>query len=298
MSITPTVANDEVFSLGEGPLWDAPRRRILWVDILAKTVMIGTLDGLAIRVIERHAFDGLVGAVTIADDGSLLVAVQEQLVVVHPGGRHETGPRIIPTGDERRLNDGCTDPAGRFIIGTLSLGAPSERETLVQVHHDASVVELDNDLTLSNGLAWSADGTLLYSVDTLRSTIFVRPYDVATGRIGERRVHLVLDDGYPDGIALDTDHHLWVAVWGAGEVRRFNPEGVQVDSIAVPAPHTSSVAFAGDDLRTLVITTAATQLDAQQLAAHPDSGRLFTARVTTPGLPVAPWAGFGHPSPH
>ena len=81
-------------------------------------------------------------------------------------------------------------------------------------------------------------------------------------------------------------------MWGAGEVRRFAPDGVQVGSNAVPAPHTSCAAFAGDDLHTLVITTATAELSDEQLAANPDSGRLFTIRVDTPGLPVAAWSGF------
>ncbi len=292
MSPTPHVATGEVFALAEGPIWDAPRHRLLWVDILGGAVHVGRLDGLAIHHVGSHEFGCMVGAVTVAHDGTLLVAAQEQLVVVHPDGRREDGPRILPVGAPRRMNDGSTDPAGRFLVGTLSLNGPSEHETLVRVDGDRHVTQLDNDLTLSNGLAWSADGTRLYSVDTLRGTVYVRHYDVATGDVRERRVHLRIDKGYPDGIAVDADDHLWVAVWGSGEVRRFAPDGVQVGCLAVPAPHTSCVAFAGDDLKTLVITTATAELDDAQLQADPDSGKLFTIRVDTPGLPVAAWSGF------
>lgn len=291
-SPTPVVAAREIFALAEGPVWDAARHRLLWVDILGGAVHVGRLDGLAIHHVASHEFAGMVGAVTVADDGTLLVAAQERLVVVHPDGEREEGPRIVPAGEQRRMNDGSTDPAGRFLVGTLALGGGSERETLVRVDTDRSVTTIDNDLTLSNGLAWSADGTRMYSVDTLRGIVYVRHYDSATGEVGDRKVHLRVDNGYPDGIAVDAGDHLWVAVWGAGEVRRFAPDGVQVGSIAVPAPHTSCVAFAGDDLHTLVITTATAELSDEQLAANPDSGRLFTIRVDTPGLPVAAWSGF------
>ncbi|MFE6820954.1 SMP-30/gluconolactonase/LRE family protein [Streptomyces sp. NPDC057690] len=277
------------YQLAEGPVWDAPRRRLLWVDILGKRVLEGTLDDGRITVTREHRFDVMVGAVAVAEDGSLLVAAQEELVVVHPDGSRETGPRVIPDGTRRRLNDGGTDPAGRFLVGSLTMDGPSKEEVLVRWERDGRLTVLDSDLTLSNGLAWSPDGTLMYSVDTVRQTVFVRGYDVATGAVGERRPHLELSDGHPDGIAADTEGHLWVAVWGKGEVRRYAPDGKLTDRLAVPAPHTSSVAFAGPDLRTLIVTTATAETDDPRRLAHPDSGRLFTARATVPGLPVAAW---------
>jgi len=288
---TATPATSERFRLGEGPLWDAPRNRLLWVDIEGGAVLEGVLDGGAIAVTDRIPFDGMVGAVTVAGDGTLLVAAQEHLVVRHPDGRREDGPRVVPAGEPRRCNDGGTDPAGRFLVGTLSLEGPSEREVLVRLEHDGRLTVLDDDLALSNGLAWSADGRRMFSVDTLRRTVSVRDYDPGSGAVGPRRVHLRLEDGFPDGIAMDAADHLWVAVWGGGEVRRYAPDRTLVDRVATGAPHTSSVAFAGDDLRLLVITTATSELTGAQLRAHPDSGRMLTARVDVPGLPVTPWHG-------
>jgi sugar lactone lactonase YvrE len=295
MMATATPATGEHFQLGEGPVWDAPRRRLLWVDILGGVVLEGVLDADAITVTDRIEFDGMVGAVTVAADGTLLVAAQEQLVVQHPDGMRHDGPRIVPAGESRRLNDGGTDPAGRFLVGTLSLAGPSEREVLVRLEPDGRLTVLDDDLTLSNGLAWSSDGRRMFSVDTLRRTVSVRHYDTDLGAVGPRRVHLRVEDGLPDGIAMDAADHLWVAVWGGGEVRRYAPEGILVDRVAIPAPHTSSVAFAGEDLRVLVVTTATSELTEAQLRAHPDSGRMFTARVDVPGLPVAPWQGLAAP---
>lgn len=288
---TATPATAARFRLGEGPVWDTPRSRLLWVDIEGRAVLQGVLDGGAISVTDRISFDTMVGAVTAAADGTLLVAAQEHLVVRHPDGRWEDGPRVVPAGEARRLNDGGSDPAGRFLVGTLSLQGPSEREVLVRLEADGRLTVLDDDLALSNGLAWSSDGRRMFSVDTLRHTVSVRDYDPGSGAVGPRRVHLRLDDGLPDGIAMDAADHLWVAIWGGGEVRRYAPDGTLVDRVATGAPHTSSVAFAGDDLRTLVITTATSELSDDQLRAHPGSGRLFTAPVDVPGLPVAPWKG-------
>lgn len=290
--MSPAVAATRTrFSLAEGPVWDAARSRLLWVDIVGGLVLEGVLGADGVEVTGQHRFDGTVGAVAVADDGALLVAAQEHLVVVRPDGTREDGPRVVPAGSGRRLNDGSTDPSGCFLVGTLSMDGPSEAEVLVRLEADGALTTLDDDLGLSNGLAWTADGRRLLSVDTARQTVFVRDYDPVTGAVGERRVHLRLDDGSPDGMAMDADDHLWVAVWGAGEVRRFGPDGSLVDRLAVPAPHTSCVAFAGDDLRTLVVTTARDGLHDDQLRAHPDSGRLFCARVDVPGVPVATWSG-------
>jgi sugar lactone lactonase YvrE len=289
MTRAPIAATREAFQLAEGPLWDAARGRLLWVDIEGGEVLEGALDGDRIEVTARHGFDGMVGAVAVASDGGLLVAAQEHLVLQRADGSRVDGPRIVPSGQRRRLNDGRTDPAGRYVVGTLPLEGESEAEELVRLEADGALTRLDGDLKLSNGLAWTADGRRMYSVDTLRHTVFVRDYDPDTGDVGERAVHLLLDDELPDGIALDADDHLWVAVFGAGQVRRFAPDGTLVDRLPVPAPHTTSVGFAGDDLRTMVITTG--RGDDEPARVFPESGRLFTTRVDVPGRPATPWAG-------
>ena len=296
MAAPEVVASAGPFLLAEGPVWDAPRGRLLWVDIHAGTVHSGTLvDGRIESATVLHRADGTASAVAVAEDGALLVAEQEVLAVLHPGGAREEVARVVPVGEQRRLNDGATDPAGRFLVGTMSLsdGAPSGREVLVRLEPDDSLTGIDDDLTLSNGLAWSCDEGLLYSADTGRQTVFVREYDAATGTTGERRTFLRLDEGSPDGNAMDAEDHLWVAVFGAGEVRRYAPDGRLVDSVRVPAPHTTSVAFAGDDLRTLVITTGSAELSDDERRAHPRSGHLFTVRTDVPGRPVAFWRGLG-----
>jgi sugar lactone lactonase YvrE len=235
---TATPATDERFRLGEGPVWDASRGRLLWVDIEGGVVLQGVLDGDVITVTDRIGFDGMVGAVAVAGDGTLLVAAQEHLVVRYPDGTREDGPRVVPAGEARRLNDGATDPAGRFLVGTLSLAGPSEREVLVRLEAGGDLTVVDDDLALSNGLAWSSDGRRMFSVDSLRRTVSVRDYDVESGAVGPRRVHLRVDGGLPDGIAMDADDHLWVAVWGGARCGGTRPTGPwPAGSRPVPRAH-------------------------------------------------------------
>lgn len=284
MSWTAAVASEQTFTLGEGPFWDGPRERLLWVDVDQGAVHEGRLDGDRVTVTVSDHRDRTVGAVVCSAAGDLLVAGAQTLLTTP-----ET--RIVPAGARRRLNDGACDPAGAFLVGTLALGDPTGLETLVRVEPGGTLTVLDDDLSLSNGLCWSPDGTLLYSVDSVPGIVWVRSYDATGGVAGPRREWLRITDGLPDGLCADADGHLWIAVWGAGEVRRFTPDARPAGVLTVPAPHTTSVAFVGPALDRLLITTATAGLSTEQLAAYPMSGRLFLADVGVAGLPVTPWAG-------
>lgn len=292
------VAHPQVHELAEGPFWDPIRARLLWVDIRRGRVYSADLtpEGL-LEIRDELSLDETVGAVAASATGAWLIAGAERLYVRDEAGDLHAGPRLIDGDASRRLNDGKPDPIGRYLVGSLSLAGPSKREELVQIDRDGSIAVIDDDLTLSNGLAWSRDGSRLYSVDTERRVVFVRSYDVASGRVGPRSAHLFFDDGYPDGMCIDAEGHLWIAMWGPGRVDRYSPAGELVASIDVPSPHTSSVAFAGRDLDVLVITTATQDLDDDQLRQFPHSGRIFTVRPGVCGLPQPLWAGFPAPTP-
>lgn len=281
------------FVLAEGPVWDATRRLVLWVDIPEGLVLVGRIDGDSLTIDTEHHVDGFAGAVATSVDGSLLVAETHALTVIGPDGARHTEP-VSQVGPDDRLNDGTCDAAGRFLVGTLSLTGDHDGQRLLQVDAGASTV-LDDDLGLANGLAFSPDDSILYSVDSVPGRVWARPYDQATGATGTRTLLIDLPDATPDGLAVDEHGRLWIAIWSHGEVRCYSPDGALVDTIVVPALHTSSVAFVGDDLDLLLITSARTELTPDQLAEHPLSGSLFLARPGCRGTPVHPWSG--HLSP-
>ncbi|MFE7846542.1 SMP-30/gluconolactonase/LRE family protein [Microbacterium sp. NPDC057407] len=283
---TARVATETVHFLGEGPVWDPIRDRMLWVDIMLGAVHTGllSLDG-SITPEDRYDFPDTAGAVAVSQDGELLVAGVHRLHRRGPDGVITSGPALIG-GDERRFNDGKPDPAGRFVVGTMGPG----NELLLRIDGD-EVGVLDDDLTLANGLAWTADGRRLYTVDTSARRIFVRDYDPGDGVVGERQLFLQLEEGHPDGMTIDEEGHLWVAVWGGGCVLRVSPRGEIVSRVDVPAPHTSCPVFAGPDLDVLVITTARENLSPGDLEKHPLSGRLFTIRPGVRGLAPHYWNG-------
>src|SRR5688572_554060 len=190
----------ESYRLAEGPVWDVAASRIIWVDIHAGLVLEGRLTDGVLAESARHAFDGMVGAAVPATDGSLLVAAQEHLVIFAPDGSRVDGPRVVEPGVQSRTNDGGTDPSGRFLIGTLALDDRFGAERLLRIEHDGEVTVIDDDLALSNGLAWSSDGSTLYSVDTRRNVVWERDYSPGREAPGDRRRYLTVEPGHPDGL--------------------------------------------------------------------------------------------------
>ncbi|GAA3452105.1 SMP-30/gluconolactonase/LRE family protein [Dactylosporangium matsuzakiense] len=283
-------ATESTYALGEGPVWDAPRNRLLWVDILASTVHEGSLDPSGtIEPGRSWTFADTVGAVAVTADGALLVAERRTLTLVGTDGTRTEVARVLPEDRESRLNDGAVDPAGRFLVGSLAQDDRKDEEILVRLD-DSGIAVLDADLGLSNGLAWSPGGDLFYSIDTLPGLVRVREYDPVTGAVGQRRDLLTIaGDGHPDGMCTDAAGNLWIAVWGGARVECRSPAGELLGVVEVAALHTTSVTFAGPDLDTLVITSAARGVPRERRADYPDSGRLFTVKVGAHGLPSTPW---------
>ncbi len=277
-------ATDRVFRLAEGPVWDDRHQQLLWVDITVGDLVFGRLEGDRVEVQRSIPFPATVSAVALTETDTWLVAAHDRLALVGADGVLAQTESLLD-GSQRRFNDGQVDARGRFWVGTLRLDGDSTSEELVRID-DGGVTVIDNDLTLANGMAWSSDTTRFYSVDTMTRTIRVRHDGPKSSDLGDWSVFATLERGYPDGICIDRDDHLWVAVWGEGAVVRFSPTGELVDRIEVDAPHTSSVTFAGADRDVLVITTASDELDAGRRAAFPRSGCLFTVRPGVRGVPA------------
>jgi sugar lactone lactonase YvrE len=264
---------------------------VLWVDINAGTVYGGHVEGGFVIADTEMRFGETVGAVVCDADGELLVAGARRLYRVVSGARAVVHAELVPDAKVSRLNDGGCDPVGRFVVGSMALDGRQGEECLYRLDDGGEVAVLDRDLTISNGVAWAPDGDVMYSVDTIPGVVWSRPYDPGTGEWGERTPVVRLDrGGWPDGLCVDTDGNVWVAIWGSGEVRCYTPAGERLATVSVPAPHTTSVAFVGPDRDLLLITTATDQLSAAQLDEYPLSGRLFAAHVGAVGLPVAPWS--------
>ena len=197
-----------------------------------------------------------VGAVAVSAAGDMLVAGQRGLKVIEAAGGRRSLPPILKADGPQRFNDGKCDPAGRFLVGSMREDYLVGGEVLVRCELDGAVTVLDDDLGLSNGLAWTEDGRTMFSIDTLPGRLWARGYDPASGAVGPRRLVRTFDDGNADGICMDTDGQLWIAFYGPGEVRRYTQDGTLTGVVEVASPHTTSCAFVGPARDRLLITSA------------------------------------------
>ncbi|MGW8764106.1 SMP-30/gluconolactonase/LRE family protein [Streptomyces sp. NPDC055815] len=284
-------------TLCEGPLWDPAAQELLWVDITAGLVHRGSLvpfaDGSDLPdVLPRVTLapGGPVGAVLPSRSGALIAAVATSVVRIDASGRSEELASLppFPDGVRRRFNDAACDPRGRLLAGTMPYDTTDGAGSLYQLGPDGVRVLLDS-VTVSNGLGWSPDGSLMYYADGATGRVDVFDYDVATGTPSGRRPFAAIDGGVPDGLTVDRDGDVWVAVRGGGQVRAFAPDGTCHTVVHVGASQVSSAVFAGPALDTLVITTATEGLTRHQLDEERHAGRLFVCRPGIAGLPAVPF---------
>ncbi|WP_436495002.1 SMP-30/gluconolactonase/LRE family protein [Actinokineospora sp. HUAS TT18] len=271
--------------LSEGPVWDRAHQELLWVDIPAGHIHSATIGP---DLVHRATvtLDRPVGAVLPCVSGGLLAAAGDAFVFLDRDGTvTETVPLPGPQ-DGLRFNDAKVDPRGRLLAGTMSYAEETGSAALYRLDPDRTVTTLRADVTISNGLGWSPDGGTLYYADSPTQRVTAYDYDLDTGTISGARTFAAFDDGVPDGLCVDRDGTVWVAVWGTGQVRAFDPTGRAAAVVNVGPSQVSSCAFAGPDLDVLVITTAAQG----PAASEPNAGRLFTCVPGATGLPVTPFA--------
>jgi sugar lactone lactonase YvrE len=282
---------DEVSELGESPRWDGVLDELLTVDILEGLVFRWNWTGSQLELVARYALDRPAGAVVPRRRGGYLIPSADGFVELDVDGtKREFG--WSSGSATTRMNDAACDPLGRLWAGTMPYDTTDVGAgTLYRLDLDGSVHVALPRVTVSNGLAWSSDGTRMYYVDTAEMTVWLFDFDLATGAIDRRRPFLRWDDAQPDGLCRDNEDHLWVAAHGAGEVRRFDPDGRHVASVRTPdAKLVTSCAFGGADGRTLFVTTATIGLSPAELAAQPAAGRIHAIATDSYAAPCTPCA--------
>jgi sugar lactone lactonase YvrE len=192
-----------------------------------------------------------------------------------------------------RFNDGKCDRAGRLLVGTMAIDNGPGQGALWSVAPGGTTRAVETGVHVSNGPAWSPDDRTLYFTDTGARTVYAYDYDLATGAATNRRTFATFSgvDGKPDGMAVDAAGCVWVAVWDGWRLERRRPDGSLDRVVMLPVPRPTSLAFGGDDLRTLFVTSARVRLSAEQLVEAPLSGSVLALVVDVPGTPVGAFAG-------
>jgi sugar lactone lactonase YvrE len=280
------LARDDA-DVGEGPAWDARTQTLVWVDITGASVRRSSASG---EPLARIAVASHVGAALPTADDRLLLALRDGFGVLAPDGTVEELLEVEPD-PALRFNDAKCDPRGRAFAGTMAYETTPGAARLYRLDVDGAAratVVIDR-MTLSNGLAWSADERTMWVIDSVAGTVTAYAYDPDSGELGD------VVGGFrpeapagamPDGMCVDDDGALWIAVWGAGEVRRYTPAGALDAVVQLPVSQVTSCCFGGD---ALFITSARHELGPDRLASEPLAGSLFAASPGVSGPAAVPW---------
>lgn len=284
------VVTDLRMMLGEGPFWDEPRARLVFVDSQAGTIFqfdppTGTLS--------RVEAGAVIGIAIPRQGGGYAASSVDGLLSVSPEGKVELLAPIEADRPDNRMNDAKCDVRGRMFSGTMSVHIERGAGNLYRIDPDHSVHRLVEGISVSNGLGWSPDNRSFYYIDTSARGVDRFDYDLDSGAIANRTrlVDIPRDAGFPDGMTIDEEGCLWVALYKGGAVRRFSPSGELIGQVSLPVSGVTSCCFGGPDMADLYITTARFGIADDVLSGEPLAGALFRCRTDVRGLPSTPYAG-------
>jgi sugar lactone lactonase YvrE len=271
--------------LGEGPLWIADLGCFFWVDIEK-----GNLHRyhLASEKLEIRHFPHYLAVVLKGQNGKLILGLDRKLVW-YDWETEEIEELCEVEADQtlHRFNDGKVDSLGRIWIGTLSTKFTEGAGSLYRIDSNLKPEAQLKNLTISNGMAWSADQQTFYFIDTPTRKIQEYSFDPETGEIEFRRIAVEIQEelGFPDGMCIDREGMLWVAHYGGSGVYRWNPQtGKLQDKIELPVPHVTSCCFGGENLDVMLITTAQENMTESDLKKYPQSGDVFLVKMEVGGF--------------
>ena len=275
--------------LGEGPVWDARSGRLVWINIEGRRLHQTDPDTGATTNLELPL---RVGVCVPRASGGFLAALEDGFYSISQDGLVEQLVAVETASEGLRFNDGACDPQGRFWAGTMSLDGRSGTAALYRLGTDLRLAHVLEGVTVSNGIGWSPDRATMYYVDTATKRLDAFDFEAVTGTLGERRSLVEFPGpGQPDGLCVDAEGGVWVAVWGGWSVHRYLPDGT-LDAVAeLPVAQVSSCAFGGPELDQLFITTAWDGLSPAEREAQPLAGGLFRVDAGVHGLQVTPFGG-------
>lgn len=270
-------------TLGEGALWHAPTQSLYFVDIKQRRIHRCGADGA-----NRHSWPApqQVGFIVAAEGGGFVCGLQDGLYRFDPADGSFT-PLCKVDGEvpTNRLNDGYVDASGRLWFGSMDDGESAPTGALYRYDGGAAPQAQDAHYVITNGPATSPDGRTLYHTDTLAKRTYA--FDLLPdGSLANKRLFASFQGGaaHPDGMAVDAEGGVWIALFGGWRIDRFAADGKPAGSIELPCANITKLAFGGADLRTVFVTTARKGLGHEQLERQPLAGALFSFRSDTPGL--------------
>jgi sugar lactone lactonase YvrE len=277
--------------LCEGPVWDARSRRLFLVDIMA-----GRVHGVDPTTGSHHTWEvgEPISAIAPRAAGGWVASVERGFALFADDWRR-VGDIRHPAGQPAgtRFNDGGGDPQGGFFAGTLAYDGSAGASSLYRLGVDGTVTEVVTAVTTSNGIAWRSEADTMYYVDTGLATIDVLTFDEDLASPLDRKtlVRFSSEEGHPDGLTIDSEGFVWVALWDGGCLRRYSPLGELERTVQLPVQRVTSMAFGGPRLDELFITTAWEGLTSAQRSSQPLAGSVFRHRPGVTGVLPFAYAG-------
>lgn len=266
---------------GEGPVWSPSWGGLRWVDMLRGAILHLEADGS----VSRWSVGKVAAAFRPRSGGGAVIATEREFVVADVVGG-PVRPLVTAFDDPAiRFNDGSCDPAGNFLCGTMAYDETPGAGALYRITARGELDVVFDGVTISNGLAWTADGSRAFYNDTPTGQVDVFDSDAAGGLTGRRRF-ITIEGGAPDGLTVDAEGGVWVALWGGGAVHHYEADGTLAEVIEVAATNVTACTFGGGDLTELFITTSA---DGD--GDNPVAGAVFRYPTGVRGLPAATFAG-------
>ena len=255
-------------TLGEGSAWWSSIHRLVTVDIAEGRIKYFDPTNDDERV---EDIGGKLSAVIPRRSGGKVVAVGHELRAYDGNGEPDTSWQVEADIPLNRFNDCRSDRVGRIWAGTMSTERVPDQAALYRLDPDGTLTRELAPTTLSNGLGWSVHGNQMYFIDSTTYRVDVFDYDESAGHLSNRRIfaQIAPDDGLPDGLTVDRDGGVWVALFGGGAVRRYSRDGELTHHIPLPVTNPTCPAFGGESLDTLFVTSARIKLNSAQLRAEP-----------------------------
>ena len=272
--------------LGEGPVWDDATSMLYWVDVACNKVFRAAQSG----AIEESRTSTTVGSLVLGHHGEIVVAAGRGFGRLDfSTGEVSPIEDVLPARAGTRMNDGKCDARGRFWAGSMACDLTRYKGALFCLDGDKCRSVLQH-VSVSNGIGWRRNGSEMFYIDSPTQCVAAYAFDERSGAISSRRIvaNVAPRDGIPDGLCVDSEDGVWVALWGGGCVRRFGLDGAITHEIRVPAEHPTSCCFGGGNYDQLYITTAAS--DVTTRTGGP-AGGVFVASVPVPGVPTARFGG-------
>ena len=281
-----TVFSDARAVLAESVVWDPSGQLLRWTDITLGALHTADAHGIAVSSVplppplasfQPRASGGFVAAL-----GDSVVVTDAEGVIEREIARVEHATAGI------RFNEGKCDPFGRFLVGSMNLTTGEPDGALYSIEPDGTTRLLRGGFGVTNGIEWSDDGSTMYVTDTSVSTVFRASYG-PDGALGELEPFVV--GAAHDGLVRDDEGCFWSAIYGAGRVERYGADGSHLETVELPAPNVTSVAFGGPDMSTLFVGTARENLTEEQLEQSPASGAVLAVPTRVHGFPANTFSG-------